>query len=265
MRRFVIYPVTALFPTVLPSLALSRALVSKETRKGESINGWRLSRYHFFALATIVMFIWFFIPNFLFQALHSFNWMTWFAPENFTLAMVTGFYGGLGYNPLATFDYNVAGTGKLTTREYIDRFCNRLTFGSAFFSTLQSTIGMIVSGLILIAMYWSNMYWTAYMPINSNQVFNNQGTVYNATHILDNGQLSIEKYKQYGPPMYAAYGIFEQVSLRSRHALTPNVGAEIRLVRALHLHLHPLLASHVQRVQRIHSVAFPSERYQRGP
>ena len=36
------------------------------------------------------------------------------------------------------------------------------------------------------------------------------GTQYNTTHILENGQLSMEKYKSYGPPYYSAYGIFEQ-------------------------------------------------------
>ena len=39
------------------------------------------------------------------QALRSFNWMTWIAPDNFALGAVTGFYGGMGYNPWATFDW----------------------------------------------------------------------------------------------------------------------------------------------------------------
>ena len=114
LRRFVIFPVTAIWPQVLPTLALNRALVVPE-KKGEVINGWKLSRYQFFLSSFGLMFVWFWIPNTLFQALRSFNWMTWIAPNNFNLGMITGFYGGMGFNPWATFDWNVAGTSFLVT------------------------------------------------------------------------------------------------------------------------------------------------------
>lgn len=48
LRRFVIYPVNAIWPSILPTLALNRALLLKE--KKESINGWRISRYRFFLI-----------------------------------------------------------------------------------------------------------------------------------------------------------------------------------------------------------------------
>lgn len=157
LRRFVIYPVGCLFPEVFPALALNRALVEREPaaeKKGENVHGWTVSRYRFFLACALLMFGYFWVPNTLFKALRSFNWMTWIAPQNFTLAMVTGFWGGMGYNPLATFDWNVAGKGALTT---------------PFFSFAQQYFARFVSGLIIIAMYWSNMYWSAYMPINSNE------------------------------------------------------------------------------------------------
>ena len=40
------------------------------------------------------VFVWFWVTNTFFTALRSFNWMTWIAPMNFNLGMVTGFYGG---------------------------------------------------------------------------------------------------------------------------------------------------------------------------
>lgn len=83
-----------MWPSVLPTLALNRALLVPE--KKENINGWTLSRYRFFFMCFGAMFLYFWIPNFLFQALHSFNWMTWIAPNNFNLGMITGFYGGMG-------------------------------------------------------------------------------------------------------------------------------------------------------------------------
>lgn len=46
LRRFVVYPVEAIWPRVLPTLALNRALLVPETY--ERINGWTVSRYRFF-------------------------------------------------------------------------------------------------------------------------------------------------------------------------------------------------------------------------
>lgn len=75
--------------------------------------------------------------------------------------MVTGFYGGMGYNPWATFDWNTSGTNSLVT---------------PFFSAIQQYAGRVLSGIIIIAMYYSNFYWSAYTPINSNEAFANDGT-----------------------------------------------------------------------------------------
>jgi hypothetical protein len=153
LRRFVIYPSTALFPKVFPALALNRALVMRED-KSEVVNGWRLSRAWFFAICFLLMFFWFWIPNYLFQALRTFNWMTWIAPDNIALGLITGSWGGMGFNPWATFDWNFSGTNYLVT---------------PFFSAIQQYGARVLSGLIIIGMCWGNMYWSAYIPINSNE------------------------------------------------------------------------------------------------
>ena len=132
-----ILPSSSIFPGVLPMMALARTLVLPE-KKDETIKSWTITRYRFFLLAFVAMFLWFFVPNFLFTALHSFNVMTWIAPRNFPLGMITGFHGGLGSNPLATLDWNVAGKNSLVT---------------PFFSFLQRYIARAVSGLIIIAQY----------------------------------------------------------------------------------------------------------------
>ncbi len=94
--------------------------------------------------------------------------MTWIAPNNFALGMITGSYGGMGFNPWSTFDWNVAGTSALVT---------------PFFSTVQQYGARVLSGLVIIGMYWGNYYWSAYMPINSNESFDNTGMTYNVTRI----------------------------------------------------------------------------------
>jgi hypothetical protein len=67
LRRFVIYPVEAIWPRVLPTLALNRALLVPETY--EKINGWTVSRYRFFMYCFGGMFFYFWIPNTFFTGL----------------------------------------------------------------------------------------------------------------------------------------------------------------------------------------------------
>uniref|UniRef100_A0A060T5C3 ARAD1C10934p n=1 Tax=Blastobotrys adeninivorans TaxID=409370 RepID=A0A060T5C3_BLAAD len=198
-RHVLVYPADRLWPTNFPTLALNRTLVKPE--KKENINGWTISRYRFFVYAFIGMFFYFWLPDYLFQALSTFNWMTWIAPDNFNLAAITGSVSGLGLNPIPTFDWNIIYT--LTT-----------PLVTPFFSNLNLYIGGLIAGCIIIpAVYWSNMYNTAYLPINSNSVFTNTGEIYSVKEVLTNGVLDEEKYQKYSPPYYAAanlvvYGAF---------------------------------------------------------
>lgn len=52
---------------------------------------------------------WYWFPGYIFQALSTFSWMTWIAPDNANLTTVTGFWSGMGLNPWPTFDYNNLG------------------------------------------------------------------------------------------------------------------------------------------------------------
>ena len=122
--------------------------------------------------------------------------MTWISPQNFTLAMVTGFYGGMGINPWATFDWNVSGTNALVT---------------PWFSAAQHYAGELVSAVVILIMYYTNYAWGAYMPINSNETFNNKGTQYNISEVMgDDGYVNVERYKKYGPPYYGVANVFGQ-------------------------------------------------------
>ena len=57
LRRFSVYPVKALWPTILPTIAMNRTLTRPETR--ENISGWTISRYKFFYIVTIGMFFYY--------------------------------------------------------------------------------------------------------------------------------------------------------------------------------------------------------------
>lgn len=190
LRRFSVYPVKALWPTLLPIIAMNRALTKKEPK--ENINGWTISRYRFFFYAFAGMFFYNWIPGFLFKALSTFNWMTWIAPKNFTLAILTGSGLGLGlFNPITTFDWNIA------TSSYA-------ALSQPFFATCTMYISSILGGLIILGIFYSNMYNTAYLPINSSSAFANDATTFNVSKVIVNNKLDLKKYQEYSPPFYSA-------------------------------------------------------------
>jgi OPT family small oligopeptide transporter len=198
LRRFVIYPVETIWPSILPTLALNRALLVPE--KKETIHGWSWSRYKFFFVFFIGMFIYYWIPGVLFGGLSYFAWMTWISPNNFNLAVITGSDFGLGFNPISSFDWNIVAT-----------YSAPLAY--PFFSFAQQYMGSVLGGLIIIALYYTNTKWTAYLPPNSSAIFDNTGARYNITRVVQNGILNEAEYQAYSPAFYAAgnlvvYGAF---------------------------------------------------------
>ncbi|CCH42883.1 Oligopeptide transporter [Wickerhamomyces ciferrii] len=192
LRKFVVYPVRSMWPTILPSIALNRALLKPERK--ENINGWKISKFNFFWTAFGSMFLYFWIPNYLFQALSTFSWITWIKPYNFDLSMITGFNSGLGLNPVATFDWNI-----------ITSLISPLVL--PFYVSVNVFGGMVVSFFVIVGIYYSNYKWTGYLPINSNGIFTNEGTSFKVEKVLTNGLLDNEKYQNYSPPFYTAANI----------------------------------------------------------
>lgn len=196
-RKFVIYPVHSIWPTILPTLALNKALVQPE--KKENINGWTISRYHFFFAVFAFSFLWFWVPDYLFTALSTFNWLTWIAPNNFNLAAITGMQSGLGLNPISTFDWNVMSMN--------------VPLAVPFFSQVNSWTGMFLGFFVICGLWWSNYKWTGFLPINSNSIFTNTGDYYSVQAVVKDGKLDEEMYQKIGPPFYTAanmitYGAF---------------------------------------------------------
>jgi OPT family small oligopeptide transporter len=200
MRRFVIYPVETLWPNILPTVALNRALLLPE--KQESIHGWTLSRYKFFFIFFSAMFVYFWIPGWIFPALSTFAWMCWIAPNNFFVNLITGSQRGLGINPIPTFDWNVM--------NYITQ-----PLAIPFFATVQQFAGALMGGMFILAIYMTNTSSTAYIPINSSGIFDNTAKSYNISRILMPGTAIINEtaYQEYSPAFYSAgnlmvYGAF---------------------------------------------------------
>lgn len=190
-RRFLVYPPIMIWPKNLAQIALNRAL-HNDSNLG-SANGWTMSRYRFFLWCFGGMFFYFWFPDYIFTALSYFNWMTWISPQNIKLAIITGGIGGMGFNPFPTFDWNVVSYA----------FDPIIT---PFFSLVNNVIGMGVVGLgVIVPLYFSNVWKTAYLPINTNMVWDNTGNPYNVSKILTSDfKLDVAKYEAYSPAYLGA-------------------------------------------------------------
>lgn len=66
-----------------------------------------------------------------------------------------------------------------------------------------------VSGIVIIILYYCNVSWASYMPINSNASFDNTMQQYNVSRVLDaDNTVNIASYLEYGPPYYAIANLY---------------------------------------------------------
>ncbi|KAK3331417.1 OPT oligopeptide transporter [Apodospora peruviana] len=204
-RRFIVYPTYCVWPASLVTIALNSALHNDRNVPvpGPFKRIYSMSRYKFFLWAFGAMFVYFWFPNYLFEALTYFSWMAWIAPDNLNLNILTGMQNGLGmFNPWPTFDWNVLlydGLDPLMVPA---------------FSTLNRAFGMWLFGFVIMAVWYTNTWNTGYLPINSNRVFDHFGQLYNVSRAInDHGMYDHDKYMEYSAAYLGAanavlYGCF---------------------------------------------------------
>lgn len=138
----------------------------------------------------MAMFVWFWFPNYIFQALGIFNWISWIAPNNLNLNTIVGFNNGLGINPLPTFDWN----NLLWDQPPQDPLM------VPFFNTVNKFFGCMLAGFVILGVWYSNSFSTGYLPMNSVRVYDHFGDLYNVTRAIDDkGLFDAAKYEAYSP------------------------------------------------------------------
>ena len=198
------------------TIALNQALHNEENHPVVGPIGnriWNISRYRFFLAAFAAMFVYFWFPDYIFTALSLFNWIAWIAPNNFNLTAITGIKKGLGFNPLTTFDWNIV------THSF-DPLVVPFSVTANFF------VGVLLGGITIIGLYWTNAYNTAYLPINSNLMYNHLGKSYNVSLILDDrGWLNETAYQAYSPVYIAASNMVMYFFFLATYAATVSYAA----------------------------------------
>lgn len=194
MRTFFVYPEECVYYDTLYFNSLGRCITEKEIR--EKPLGLRLTMSEMFWVFGWMNFAWYWITNLGFQALSYFGWMSWIDLDNIDLNAMTGVQFGLSLNPLATFDTNIIGTGSQSA-----------TFFYTPFSWLwQWHLGALICTIAIIIMWYTNVRYTKYLPINTPDIFDNTGRSFNVSKVLNSTDSSfdIPSYEQYSQPFFSA-------------------------------------------------------------
>ncbi|KAK2627016.1 hypothetical protein QTJ16_004191 [Diplocarpon rosae] len=184
-RRWIVYPAALTWPSSLSSTVLFRAL--HEPQEKTPVNGWNLSRYRFFSYFTLFAFVQFWFPDYIWESLSAFAFITWIWPHNQKVNTLFGMSSGLGLLPIS-FDWTqITYAGNpLTTPFYIT--CNAFAVVVFFFFFLSPIL------------YYANVWNSAYLPLLSSSTFDNTGASYNMTRVIDeNLNFVLSNYEAYSP------------------------------------------------------------------
>ncbi|KAG0350210.1 hypothetical protein BGZ54_003960, partial [Gamsiella multidivaricata] len=182
IRRFLVRPAHMIWPSTLVSASLFRSL---HAGVEEGDHG-RMSRMRYFMLVTGGMFIYYWLPGFIFPTIGVISWICWISPNNIVLAQLTG-SNGLGIGTIA-LDWAAATT-------YVAPLV------TPWFAQLNILVGFIAVAYIIVPWaYYTNLWDSKNYPIISAGLFLSNGTAYDKSKVLDaRGVLDEASYLAYGP------------------------------------------------------------------
>ncbi|EEQ37471.1 putative sexual differentiation process protein [Clavispora lusitaniae] len=185
-RKVLVDSPSAIWPS---NLVTATFLTNLHINANHEANGWKISRLAFFGLIFVGNFIWYFFPGYIFTALSYLAWPTWIAPNNVTVNQVFGASSGMGLMP-TTLDWNqIAG--------YIG---SPLIPPASTILTIFSSI-VLIFWIIVPAVYYSNTWYSKYLPFSSSGSYDRYGQTYNVSKIVNVDTLSFDKkaYENYSP------------------------------------------------------------------
>ncbi|KAG0226578.1 hypothetical protein BGW42_003522 [Actinomortierella wolfii] len=180
LRRYLVYPSAMIWPANLVQVALFNTL-----HKDDDLQPGQWSRYKFFLVATLAMFIYQWIPGFIFPVLASISWICWIAPKNKVLAQLTG-ANGLGIGAI-TLDWN-------TVIAYL---------GSPlivpWWAQVNIAIGFFLIAWVMVPIaYYTNLWDAKQFPILTSRLFKDDGTKYNPLEVMTDNVYDESKAAVYG-------------------------------------------------------------------
>ncbi|TDL22401.1 glutathione transporter [Rickenella mellea] len=182
LRRILVWRSSMLWPNALVLSALLNVLHNDITTFGEI----GPSRIRFFTFALMGSFFWYWFPGYIFTALSVFSWMCWIVPNNVLVNQIFGYNSGLGLGVI-TFDWSLISFN-----------------GSPLVTPWWAQANILVSFLLVVwvitpALYYSNTFYSKFLPVSAPISFDNTGMPYNASAIIRDGIFDVELYKAYSP------------------------------------------------------------------
>lgn len=194
---WLVEPASIIWPGVLSNCAL---LTTLHSRANAAANGWKITRLRFFMFVMVGSGVWYFFPGLMFVALSYFSWVCWIAPKNLIVNHLFGMVTGLGLSPI-TFDWSqiAYNTNPLLSPSWA---AMNVFAGFAIF------FWIVTPGL-----YYANVWYTAFLPICTADLYDNTAQVYNVTKVLNaDHTFNTASYEAYSPAFLPAtfafvYGI----------------------------------------------------------
>ncbi|KAF7296401.1 hypothetical protein HMN09_01110400 [Mycena chlorophos] len=181
-RRFLVWPASMVWPQNLVACALLNTLHAEDDKESDGI-----TRYRYFTLVATGAFFWFFFPGFLFQALSVFSWVCWAAPNNIPVNQLFGVSSGLGMG-IITFDWT-----------QISWIGSPLMI--PWWAQVHIFTGLVLFFWILLpALYYTNTWFLAYLPLNADVPYDRFGHQYNVSRVITaNHTFNVTAYDEYSP------------------------------------------------------------------
>lgn len=211
-RRWIVEPAAMIWPTALVNTAFMYALHDHSPSDPAKSNGWVISRYKWFLYVFAGSFAWYWFPGVIFQGLSAFAFVTWIKPNNVIVNQLFGAATGISLLPI-TFDWSQITSALLSPLIAPWHAIGNTLIGTVFFFWI-----------ITCAVHYSGVWYSPYLPISDNHVWDNTQQHYNTSKVLTpENVVDPAKYEAYSPLFLSttfalAYGLsFASISALISH------------------------------------------------
>jgi OPT family small oligopeptide transporter len=187
-RRFLVWPAAMIWPADLVNAALFYTLHDHAPSDPTKTNGWSIGRYRWFLYVFTGAFVWYWFPGWIFQGLSFFAWITWIRPDDVIINQIFGNNTGYGIIPLC-FDWTV-----------ISAYLNSPLI-PPFWAIANNIAGVLIFFVFVsMGLRYSHKWYYDYLPVQSSRAFDNTGSLYNVSLILnEDNTFNEEAYHAYSP------------------------------------------------------------------
>ena len=187
MRKFLVYPASMIWPTILPGVTLMYSLHETKLPKDPTVFGGNMSRYRWFFTVSGIMFVYYWIPGYLMQFLSIMAFVTWIRPNNVVINQLFGGTSGISLLPL-TLDWTTV-TGFVGS-----------PLIPPWFAIANTLIGVVLFYQIMAAgLHYSNSFFSSFLPMSDSEVYDNTANSYNTSRVQKGIHFDEAAYREYSP------------------------------------------------------------------